>query len=82
MSTISLIPHPSGWAVAVGWLSLMSPSTSLSTCCRTSKAPAVIFGNIQSRAYFIFGSLNLIWLVVIYFFLPETKDRPLESIVG
>lgn len=34
----------------------------------------------QSRTYFIFAALNLIWIPVVYLFYPETKDRSLESI--
>ena len=34
----------------------------------------------QSRAYFFFAALNLIWIPVIFLFYPETKGRSLESI--
>jgi hypothetical protein len=34
----------------------------------------------QSRSYFFFAALNLIWVPIIYVFYPETKDRSLESI--
>lgn len=36
--------------------------------------------NFQSRSYFFFAALNLIWVPIIYVFYPETKDRSLESI--
>jgi len=54
-----------GWAIGVGWTVLVNP---------------IMFGNIKSRTYFLFAALNLIWIPIIYFFYPETKDRSLESI--
>jgi hypothetical protein len=40
----------------------------------------IMFGNIKSRTYFLFAALNLIWILIVSFFYPETKDRSLESI--
>lgn len=54
-----------GWAIGVGTTVLANPS---------------IFSNLQNRAYFLFAGLNLIWVVVVFLFYPETKDRSLESI--
>jgi Sugar (and other) transporter len=54
-----------GWAIGVGWTVLVNP---------------IMFGSIESRTYFLFAALNLIWAPIIYFFYPEAKDRSLESI--
>jgi sugar porter (SP) family MFS transporter len=54
-----------GWAIGVGWTVLVNP---------------IMFGSIKSRTYFLFAALNLVWIPIIYFFYPETKDRSLESI--
>ena len=54
-----------GWAIGVGTTVLANPS---------------IFANLQNRAYFLFAGLNMLWVVVVYLFYPETKDRSLESI--
>jgi sugar porter (SP) family MFS transporter len=54
-----------GWAIGVGWTVLVNP---------------IMFGSIKSRTYFLFAALNLIWIPIVYFFYPETKDRSLESI--
>lgn len=54
-----------GWAIGVGTTVLANPS---------------IFSNLQNRAYFLFAGLNLLWVVVVFFFYPETKDRSLEAI--
>jgi hypothetical protein len=40
----------------------------------------IMFGSIKSQTYFLFAALNLIWIPIVYFFYPETKDRSLESI--
>lgn len=54
-----------GWAIGVGWTTLVNP---------------IIFSSLESRAYFLYAGLNFIWIPVIYLFYPETKDRSLESI--
>jgi hypothetical protein len=54
-----------GWAIGVGWTTLVNP---------------IMFSHLQSRTYFLFAGLNLLWMPIIYFFYPETKDRSLESI--
>ncbi|KAK0260194.1 hypothetical protein LTS09_005010 [Friedmanniomyces endolithicus] len=55
----------SGWALGVGWTVLINP---------------IMFAHLESRTYFLFAGLNLLWMPVIFFFYPETKDRSLESI--
>jgi Sugar (and other) transporter len=54
-----------GWAIGVGWTVLVNP---------------IMFNSIKSRTYFLFAALNLVWIPIVYFFYPETKDRSLESI--
>jgi hypothetical protein len=54
-----------GWAIGVGTTTLANPS---------------LFAHIENRAYFLFAGLNLLWIVVVYLFYPETKDRSLEAI--
>jgi hypothetical protein len=54
-----------GWAIGIGWTVLVNP---------------IMFGSIKSRTYFLFAALNLVWIPIVYFFYPETKDRSLESI--
>jgi hypothetical protein len=39
-----------------------------------------MFGNIGSRTYFLFGGLNLLWILIVFYIYPETKDRSLEAI--
>jgi hypothetical protein len=54
-----------GWAIGVGWTTLVNP---------------IMFNSIESRTYFLFAGFNLLWMPIVYFFYPETKDRSLESI--
>lgn len=54
-----------GWAIGVGWTVLVNP---------------IMFEHLESRTYFLFAGLNLIWMPIVYFFYPETSDRSLESI--
>lgn len=54
-----------GWAIGVGTTTLANPS---------------IFATLQNRAYFLFAGFNLLWVIVVYLFYPETKDRSLEAI--
>ncbi|KAK3170257.1 hypothetical protein OEA41_009644 [Lepraria neglecta] len=54
-----------GWAIGVGWTVLVNP---------------IMFGSLANRTYFLFASLNLLWMPIVVFFYPETKDRSLESI--
>jgi MFS family permease len=54
-----------GWAIGVGTTTLANPS---------------IFAKLENRAYFLFAGFNLLWVIVVYLFYPETKDRSLESI--
>jgi len=54
----------SGWALGVGWTVLINP---------------IMFAHLESRTYFLFAGLNLLWMPIIFFFYPETKDRSLES---
>ena len=54
-----------GWAIGVGTTTLANPS---------------LFGKLANRAYFLFAGFNLIWILIVFLFYPETKDRSLESI--
>ncbi|OAA61818.1 major facilitator superfamily transporter sugar [Niveomyces insectorum RCEF 264] len=54
-----------GWAIGVGWTTLVNP---------------IMFGKLESRTYFLFAGLNLIWIPIVYLFYPETAGRSLESI--
>ncbi|KAI7240469.1 major facilitator superfamily transporter sugar [Hortaea werneckii] len=54
-----------GWAIGVGWTTLVNP---------------IMFANIESRTYFLFAGLNFLWIPTVFLFYPETKDRSLESI--
>jgi MFS family permease len=46
-----------GWAIGVGWTVLVNP---------------IMFGKLESRTYFLFAALNLIWMPIVFFFYPET----------
>ncbi|QDS74059.1 hypothetical protein FKW77_009330 [Venturia effusa] len=54
-----------GWAIGVGWTVLINP---------------IMFAHLENRTYFLFAGLNLLWMPIVFFFYPETKDRSLESI--
>ena len=54
-----------GWAIGVGWTTLVNP---------------IMFGALTSRTYFLFAGLNLLWVPIVYLFYPETAGRSLESI--
>lgn len=54
-----------GWAIGVGWTTLVNP---------------IMFDHLENRTYFLFAGLNLLWIPIVYLFYPETKDRTLESI--
>ncbi|ESZ92908.1 MFS sugar transporter [Sclerotinia borealis F-4128] len=54
-----------GWAIGVGCTTLVNP---------------IMFANLESRTYFLFAGLNLLWMPIIFVFYPETADRSLESI--
>ncbi|CAI7634012.1 hypothetical protein N7533_011599 [Penicillium manginii] len=54
-----------GWAIGVGMTTLVNP---------------IMFETMKSRTYFLFAALNLIWIPIIFFFYPETRNRSLESI--
>lgn len=40
-----------GWAIAVGWTVLVNP---------------VMFATLESRTYFLFGGLNLLWIPIVF----------------
>lgn len=54
-----------GWAIGVGWTVLVNP---------------IMFAHLESRSYFLFAGLNLLWMPIVFFFYPETAHRSLESI--
>ncbi|KAL2075199.1 hypothetical protein VTL71DRAFT_141 [Oculimacula yallundae] len=54
-----------GWAIGVGWTVLVNP---------------IMFQHLESRTYFLFAGLNLVWMPIVFFFYPETSGRSLESI--
>jgi hypothetical protein len=54
-----------GWAIGVGWTTLVNP---------------IMFESMESRTYFLFAGLNLLWIPTVFFFYPETANRTLESI--
>lgn len=54
-----------GWAIGVGWTTLVNP---------------IMFGALESRTYFLFAGLNALWIPIVYAFYPETANRSLESI--
>lgn len=39
-----------------------------------------MFAHLESRTYFLFAGLNLLWMPIVFLFYPETMDRTLESI--
>lgn len=53
------------WAIGLGGSTLYSPK---------------MFGSIGGYGFMIFGGLNLVWLVLVWLFLPETSGRSLEAI--
>ncbi|KJY02548.1 MFS sugar transporter like protein [Zymoseptoria brevis] len=54
-----------GWAIGLGAGTLYNP---------------VMFASIGGYGFFVYAGLNLLWFVLIYFFLPETSRRSLEAI--
>ncbi|KAI9640678.1 hypothetical protein NHQ30_010987 [Ciborinia camelliae] len=54
-----------GWAIGVGWTTLVNP---------------IMFATLKNRTYFLFAGLNLLWIPIVFTFYPETVDRSLESI--
>lgn len=54
-----------GWAIGVGWTTLVNP---------------IMFAHLKSRTYFLFAGLNLLWVPIVFFIYPETAGRSLESI--
>ncbi|KAF7872555.1 hypothetical protein EAF04_003476 [Stromatinia cepivora] len=54
-----------GWAIGVGWTTLVNP---------------IMFANLKNRTYFLFAGLNLLWIPIVFMLYPETTDRSLESI--
>ncbi|KAB8303355.1 hypothetical protein EYC80_004787 [Monilinia laxa] len=54
-----------GWAIGVGWTTLVNP---------------IMFENLENRIYFLFAGLNLLWIPIVFMFYPETASRSLESI--
>lgn len=54
-----------GWAVGFGGGSLLVP---------------IMFASIDEKTYYVFGSLLLIYIPIIYTFFPETAGRTLEEI--
>lgn len=54
-----------GWVIGVGWTVLINP---------------IMFAHIESRTYFLFAGLNLLWIPIVYSSNPETANRSLESI--
>ncbi|KAL4781659.1 general substrate transporter [Aspergillus varians] len=54
-----------GWAIGVGMTTLVNP---------------IMFDSLKSRSYFLLAGLNLLWIPIVYFFYPETRNRSLESI--
>ena len=54
-----------GWAIGVGSTVLVSP---------------IMFAHLESRTYFLFAGLNLLWILVVSLQYSETRNRSLESI--
>lgn len=54
-----------GWAVGYGGGSLLVP---------------IMFAGIQEKTYYVFAVLLLIYIPMVYCFLPETAGRSLEAI--
>lgn len=48
----------SGWALGVGWTVLINP---------------IMFAHLESRTYFLFAGLNLLWMPIIFFFYQRQK---------
>lgn len=47
-----------------------------------TQAGPTAFANIRENYYYVFAGLSLLWLVGIYFFFPETRNRTLEEIAA
>lgn len=54
-----------GWAVGCGVTTLVNPS---------------ILSALRNDVYFLFGSLNLLWVVIVFLVYPEPARRPLERV--
>ncbi|KAJ5201460.1 uncharacterized protein N7498_006123 [Penicillium cinerascens] len=71
-----------GWAIGVGMTTLVNPIMFQALKVRLHviflQTKLTIF--LQSRTYFLFAGLNLIWIPTVYLFYPETRNRSLESI--
>lgn len=58
-----------GWSIGNGWCTLLVP---------------VMFAKIKENALYIFGCANILAIVVIYLFYPETANvrLPFYSLVS
>ncbi|GAA5869717.1 hypothetical protein JCM8547_005825, partial [Rhodosporidiobolus lusitaniae] len=54
-----------GWSIGNGWCTLLVP---------------VMFDHIKENALYIFGAANILAIVVVYLYYPETANRTLEEI--
>ena len=48
-----------GWAIGVGWTTLVNP---------------IMFGTLENRTYFLFAGLNLLWIPIVYLCEPFCYD--------
>ncbi|KAK4698355.1 hypothetical protein P7C70_g7926, partial [Phenoliferia sp. Uapishka_3] len=54
-----------GWSIGNGWCTLLVP---------------IMFANLQETALYIFGACNIVAIIAVYLFYPETANRTLEEI--
>ena len=47
-----------GWAIGVGWTVLVNP---------------IMFQHLESRTFFLFAGLNLIWMPIVFFSIPKLQ---------
>lgn len=54
-----------GWSIGNGWLTLLCP---------------VMFNAIGEKTFYVFGASNVVGLVMVWAFYPESAQRTLEEI--
>ncbi|KAL8291519.1 hypothetical protein RQP46_002497 [Phenoliferia psychrophenolica] len=54
-----------GWSIGNGWCTLLIP---------------IMFANLKESALYIFGACNIVAIIAVYLFYPETANRTLEEI--
>lgn len=72
-----------GWAIGVGMTTLVNPIMfgGIRVCAVYRTYPTSALTESQSRTYFLFAGLNLLWIPIVFLCKLDSGQAPLHDLI-